>query len=110
MEQKKQEIIQAVISKSWEDSNFRKELIANPVSAIEKLTGVKVVIPEGKTLVISDQTDKSKIYLNIPSEPEMENMELSEEQLESIAGGREPIWDSLIKNLFSDITEHIKIQ
>jgi hypothetical protein len=87
MEQRKQEIIQTVISKAWEDSNFRKELIADPVTAIEKLTGVKIVLPEGKTLVIADQTDKSKVFVNIPSEPEMENME----------------------SLFTDLKDYIKI-
>lgn len=109
MEQKKQEIIQAVISKAWEDSNFRKELIANPVAAIEKLSRIKIVLPEGKTLVIADQTDKSKIYMNIPAEPEMENMELTEQQLESIAGGVQPIWNDLVNNLFSSLKDYIKI-
>jgi hypothetical protein len=109
MEQRKQEIIQTVISKAWEDSNFRKELIADPVTAIEKLTGVKIVLPEGKTLVIADQTDKSKVFVNIPSEPEMENMELTEEQLESIAGGKHQIWDSMVKSLFTDLKDYIKI-
>lgn len=109
MEQRKQEIIQTVISKAWEDSNFRKELIADPLTAIERLSGVKIVLPEGKTLVIADQTDKSKVYLNIPSEPEMENMELTEEQLESIAGGKHHIWDSMVKSLFNDLKDYIKI-
>lgn len=109
MEQRKQEIIQTVISKAWEDSNFRKELIADPVAAIERLSGVKIVLPEGKTLVIADQTDKSKVYLNIPAEPEMENMELTEEQLESIAGGKHQIWDSMVKSLFTDLKDYIKI-
>ncbi len=109
MEQKKQEVIQAVISKAWEDAAFRKELIADPVFAIEKLTGVKIVLPEGKTLIIADQTDKSKIYMNIPSEPEMENMELTEEQLESIAGGGKPFWNDLVKNLFPALIDYIKI-
>ena len=109
MEQRKQEIIQSVISKAWEDSNFRKELIADPVTAIERLSGIKIILPEGKTLVIADQTDKSKVYLTIPSEPEMENMELTEEQLESIAGGKEPFWGSLIKSLNVDLANYIRI-
>ncbi len=109
MEQRKQEIIQTVISKAWEDSNFRKELIADPVTTIERLSGIKIVLPEGKTLVIADQTDKSKVYLTIPAEPEMENMELSEEQLESIAGGKEPFLSSLIRSLPNDLSNYIKI-
>jgi hypothetical protein len=109
MEQRKQEIIQTVISKAWEDSNFRKELIADPVRAIERISGVKIVLPEGKTLVIADQTDKSKVYLTIPAEPEMENMELTEEQLELIAGGKEPFWGAMVKSLFTDLKDYIKI-
>lgn len=109
MEQRKQEIIQTVISKAWENLSFRKELIADPVTAIERLSGIKIVLPEGKTLVIADQTDKSKVYLTIPAEPEMDNMELSEEQLESIAGGKASILDSLFRSMPSDLRNYIKI-
>jgi hypothetical protein len=101
MERNRQEIIQQVISKAWEDARFREELVADPVNVIERLTGSKIVLPEGKTLVIADQTDKSKIYVSIPSEPEMENMELTEDQLESIAGGKSAIWDTLVDTIFS---------
>jgi hypothetical protein len=109
MENKKQEILQTIISKAWEDTNFRKALISNPIAEIEKLTGVKVDLPEGRELVIMDQTDKSKVYVNIPAEPDMENMELSEEQLENIAGGGKKIWDELVTNLFPGLMDLIKI-
>lgn len=107
MEQRKQEVVEAIISKAWEDENFRKELLAEPIKAIEKLTGVKVVLPEGKSLVITDQTDKSKIYVNIPAEPEIENMELTEEQLETIAGGGQKIWSDLINSFFPTLNDCI---
>lgn len=107
MEQRKQEIIESIISKAWEDANFRKELLVDPMKAIEKLTGVKVTLPEGKTLVITDQTDKSKIYVNIPAEPEIENMELSEEQLEAVAGGGQKIWGDFVNNLFPNLKDCI---
>lgn len=100
MELKKSEIIQMVISKAWEDSKYKKFLLEDPIRAIEELTGVKVVVPEGKTLVVNDQTDKAMVHINIPPEPEIENMELSEEQLETIAGGRNPIWNDLADSIF----------
>ncbi|MDH5034653.1 MULTISPECIES: NHLP leader peptide family RiPP precursor [Chryseobacterium] len=109
MEDKKEQIIQAVISKAWEDAEFRKELLSNPIEAIEKLTGVVVVLPEGKELVVVDQTDKSKVYLNIPAEPELENTELTEEQLEIIAGGGQMIWKDLADSLFPAFKNCIKI-
>ncbi len=86
-QQKSQDLLQAVITKAWEDQVFKQELIANPIDAIEKLTGERVKLPAGKTLIVRDQTDASSIYVNIPSEPKMEDMELSEEQLEVVAGG-----------------------
>lgn len=107
MEQRKQEVIEAIISKAWEDTGFRTELTTDPVKAIEKLTGVKVVLPEGKSLVIFDQTDKSKIYVNIPAEPEAENMELTEEQLEAVAGGGQRIWGDFVNSLFPSLKDCI---
>ena len=109
MEDKKEQIIQTVISKAWEDADFRKELLASPVEAIEKLTGVEVVLPEGKELIIVDQTDKSKVYVNIPAEPEMDNIELTEDQLEAIAGGGQMIWKDLADSLFPALKDCIKI-
>jgi hypothetical protein len=63
-----------------------KELMTNPAEAIEKLTGKKINLPEGKTLVVRDQTDDTNIYINIPAKPKMD-MELDENQLEMVAGG-----------------------
>ena len=109
MEQRKQAIIEAIISKAWEDASFRKDLLVNPVETIEKLTGVKVVLPEGKNLIITDQTDKSNIYVNIPAEPEVENMELTEEQLENIAGGGQRFWSDFVNNLYPNLSNYITI-
>lgn len=109
MEQRKQEVIEAIISKAWEDISFRKELQIDPIKAIEKLTGVKVAVPEGKSLVITDQTDKSKIYVNIPAEPEVESMELTEEQLEAVAGGGQRFWSDFVNSLLPGLKDCITI-
>ncbi|QVY64637.1 NHLP leader peptide family RiPP precursor [Polaribacter sp. Q13] len=84
---KTQELLQSIIQKAWEDEAFKQELIANPVKAIEELTGKKINLPEGKTIVVKDQTDKTSLFINIPAQPNMENMELTEAQLEAVAGG-----------------------
>ncbi|MFH6995083.1 hypothetical protein [Flavobacterium sp. FlaQc-48] len=110
MEQKKEEeVLRLIISKAWEDTNFRKSLIADPLRAIENLTGAKIVLPEGKTLVINDQTDKSKVFVNIPSEPNIEDIELTEGQLEIIAGGGQTVWSDLVNSLFPTLKDYIKI-
>lgn len=82
-----QKVLQQVINEAWENETFKQELIAEPLKAIEKLTGQRVQLREGQTLVVRDQTDESTIYINIPAEQNLENVELSEEQLEHVAGG-----------------------
>jgi len=82
---KEQQVLQQVINEAWENEAFKAELIANPVVAIEKLTGETIDL-QGKELVVRDQTDESTIFINIPAEQEV-NAELSEEQLEAVAGG-----------------------
>jgi hypothetical protein len=109
MEDRKQQVIQKVISKAWEDFRFRKELLASPVAAIEKLTGARVLMPEGKELIVVDQTDRSKVYLNIPAAPEIENLELSEDQLEVIAGGEQTMWKILTDSLFPTLKSCISL-
>ncbi|MBL4605174.1 MAG: NHLP leader peptide family RiPP precursor [Flavobacteriaceae bacterium] len=96
-EQKKsQELLQKILHKAWENEVFKKELLVNPIDAIEKATGERVNLPKGKTLVVRDQTDTSIIYINIPAESSLEDMELNEEQLEAIAGGGGIVWPTII--------------
>ena len=84
---KEQQRYQQIINEAWENESFKQELIADPVTAIEKLTGEKVNLPEGKTLVVQDQAAEDKIFINIPNKIRLDNTELTEEQLEEVAGG-----------------------
>ena len=77
--------LQTVINKAWDDAQFKSELVANPKSAIQTVTGLAV--PEGVNIVVNDQTDPDTIFLNIPSKPNFESMELTDEQLEQVSGG-----------------------
>jgi hypothetical protein len=87
-----QKLYAEVVQKAWEDATFKAELIANPVTAIEKLTGKKLNLPEGKTIIVRDQTDESTVFINIPATPNnVVDAELNEEQLEAVAGGMMPI-------------------
>jgi hypothetical protein len=83
-----QKLYAEIVQKAWEDTSFKEELITNPVAAIEKLTGKKMNLPEGKTIVVRDQTDESTVYINIPASPKKSvDAELDEAQLEAVAGG-----------------------
>ncbi|WP_299674864.1 NHLP leader peptide family RiPP precursor [uncultured Dokdonia sp.] len=101
---REQQLFQTIINKAWEDSTFKQELLSNPHEAIENLTGEKVQLPEGKTLVVRDQTSEDTIYINIPVSQEMDNVELNEEELEAVAGGTyspfDPIGSPTVPDIF----------
>lgn len=82
-----QEAVKAIVSKCWEDVTFRQELVSSPVETLEKYSGHKLNIPAGKELIVVDQTDASKLYLNIHAKPNIDDLELTDEQLELVAGG-----------------------
>ncbi|UKB83916.1 NHLP leader peptide family RiPP precursor [Chryseobacterium sp. MEBOG06] len=84
-----QQMYAEIVQKAWNDAEFKKELMANPVAVIEEFTGKKVSLPEGKTIVVRDQSDESTMYINIPAKVQID-AELNEEQLEAVAGG---VWD-----------------
>jgi len=83
-------------------------LVEDPINTIEAFAGVKIKLPEGKTLIVNDQTDSSKVYFNIPDEPSMDNMELGESQLEAIAGGEKFPWES-VNDFMPSVAVMIKI-
>ena len=86
------ELINNLIQQSWKDDSFKKELIDNPTSVIERITGKHLVNIGEKKIVVEDQTDTSKIYLNIPVNINSDELQLTEEQLEMISGGVTPTY------------------
>jgi len=90
-----QKLNSQVIQKAWEDPQFMSELIANPVATIEKLTGHKISLPEGQKLVVIDQSDDSTVYFNVPRKIDLNSLELTQEQLELVAGGITPTFVAL---------------
>jgi hypothetical protein len=61
-------------------------------------------LPEGKRIVVRDQSVAGNVYINIPAVPEAD-VELSEEELERVAGGCQ-IGDSTmtLDTIFKDPT------
>ena len=80
-----QELLNKLVVKSWEDNAFKSQLISNPKETIEEFSQTK--FDEKVNLVVEDQTDSSKIYINIPRNINNEDIELSDEQLETVSGG-----------------------
>jgi hypothetical protein len=68
--------------KAWKDEAFMKALKANPKTTIAKEYGVQ--IPGNIEVEVIEETP-NKLYLRLPPNPA--SMELSDEQLETVAGG-----------------------
>lgn len=81
------ELMKTLVEKAWESAAFKDQLLNNPISAIKEATGANFNLPEGKRLIVEDQTDDSVLYLNIPVKPNLDEMELTDEHLEMISGG-----------------------
>lgn len=77
--------IQAVINRAWEDDNFKASLIKQPKKVFLETTGL--VFPQDAELVVIDQTNPQKTYITIPPKPNFDDMRLSDEQLNQVAGG-----------------------
>ena len=94
---REQKLLQTIIQKAWEDANFKEYLKRSPLEAIQTLTGEQLNLPENKTILVTDQSVQDVIYINIPAQPSMDDVELTEEQLEIVAGGGqvEPVIDEM---------------
>lgn len=83
-----QEVLSQVITECWSNPNFKSAFIANPQEAIQTLTGQTVVLPEGmETIQVVDESNPTTVYINIPAEPNLDNVELTEKELELVSGG-----------------------
>ena len=97
------DFIISIYQKAWKNSVFKQDLIHAPIETLSSFIGKEVNFPIDKKLVVEDQTNPNHIFINIPPKPNLEDLELSEEQLEKVAGGWEnPIyvdwgatWDGL---------------
>ena len=83
-----EDVFGKIIAKAWRDPAFKAELIANPAAAL-KAEGIDV--PAGMAVTVLENTDRH-FHLVLPPAP---TDELSDEVLETVAGGSS-IWYRLI--------------
>ncbi len=75
-----------LIARAWEDDDFRAALLDDPQAAIAQ-AGLE--LPEGVALEVVEETPDVHVLV-LPSKPGLDRMDdvpLSEEELEMVAGG-----------------------
>lgn len=78
----RKEIEEKLIARTWQDEAFKQELLNNHRAAFEK---EGITLPESIKVAVVEESPNS-LYLVLPKKPS-ETAELSEAELESVAGG-----------------------
>jgi hypothetical protein len=75
---------EALVRTALKDESFRESLVANPKLAVERALGTK--LPEDMEVVVLQDTDE-KMFIVLPMQLPFETGDLSDAELEKIAGG-----------------------
>jgi hypothetical protein len=77
-----------IITKAMKDETFRQRLLSNPRETLERELGI--TLPRGVGVQVHENTPTIR-HLVLPMKPPVgEAVELSDAQLEQVAGGQEP--------------------
>jgi hypothetical protein len=82
-----------IVARAWEDEEFKQKFLADPKAMFEDYMGSK--LPESLVMT-AHQEDADHLHFVIPAKPAVSLDELSDEDLERIAGGVEPLTTSLV--------------
>jgi hypothetical protein len=81
----RQEIEAQIIAKVWRDEAYKQELLNNPKAVIERELGRPLNNPNANLQILEENVNQ--FYFVLPMKPNLSEVELNEEQLESVAGG-----------------------
>jgi Nitrile hydratase, alpha chain len=83
----KRDLETALIEKCWKDPEFKKQIVADPKGMLERHIGQK--LPANLKILIHEE-DANTLHFSLPPAPSNAT-ELSDEDLEKVAGGTELI-------------------
>lgn len=79
--------IEPLVQRCYEDAAFKAEFLANPVAIIQRETDITLGdLPDKCKFVVVDKSDPYALYITIPVNEDA--LELSDEELELVAGGK----------------------
>jgi hypothetical protein len=76
-----------IIAQTWKDEAYKQQLLNNPKPVIEREFGVQLPSEIGVQVLEENPTT---LYFVLPTRPDLSGAELSDEQLETVAGGATP--------------------
>jgi hypothetical protein len=79
----REEALAPVVAKAWKDEKFKKELMSNPKALLNREFGVE--IPDNVNVKVVEE-NANNLYIILPMKPQAGG-ELTDEQLEAVAGG-----------------------
>jgi hypothetical protein len=82
-----------IVARAWEDEDFHKKFLADPKAMFEDYMGSK--LPESLVMT-AHQEDADHLHFVIPAKPTVDLDDLSDEDLERIAGGVEPVTTAVV--------------
>ncbi len=79
-----------LVARAWQEDEFKQELLSNPRAAFKREFGDAISLSEDVEIQVIEETGKT-FCMVIPKKPNMNTEELSEDQLEAVAGGIGPL-------------------
>ena len=94
-----QDLNDSIVNEALTNDEFKNQLIDNPRKAINQFANGEYYLSEDLNVIVHDESDTNFIYFNIPAKIDMDDIELSNEELEIVAGGGTSWTWSLLSSL-----------